>query len=162
MQPCSGKSGLRRQKNENTQKEMLTGEQIKEIIPQREPMLMIDTLYEAGAETAVSGLTIGEDNILCSNGKFTEMGLMEHIAQTCAAFNGCRNRQSNASAAPKLGYIGEIKNCKVNRRPGCGERLRTTVTLTAQVMNVNLMAAETKTEDGETIATCQIKLFEEE
>lgn len=141
---------------------MQKGEEIKQLIPQREPVIMIDTFYGATETTGKSGLTVLADNVFCEDGQLREMGIIEHIAQTCAAYNGVKNKQSNgAESKPKLGYIGEIKKCQIERLPRVGERLTTEVTATAQVMNVTLMEAKTKI-DEETIASCQIKLFEED
>lgn len=141
-----------------TEKALLQGEEIKTLIPQREPIMMIDTFYGADANDGESGLCVKESNIFCEDGLLREPGVVEHIAQTAAAFNGTRLTEGSK---PKLGYIGEIKKCEIVRLPKVGEKLRTHVHLEAQVMNVNLMTAET-TINGEKIASCQIKLFEEE
>ncbi|MCR5570587.1 MAG: hydroxymyristoyl-ACP dehydratase [Paludibacteraceae bacterium] len=141
---------------------MQQGEEIKQLIPQREPIMMIDTFYGATETTGKSGLTVLADNVFCEGGQLREMGVIEHIAQTCAAYNGVKNKQNNGEASkPKLGYIGEIKKCQIARLPRVGEQLTTDVVATAQVMNVTLMEATTKIGD-ETIASCQIKLFEED
>ena len=137
---------------------MLRGEEIKSIIPQREPIMMIDTLFGASETDGESGLTVLDTNIFCQGGQLREPGIIEHIAQTAAAFNGCRLKEGEN---PKLGYIGEIKKCQISALPKVGDTIRTKVHLEAQVMNVNLMTAESKVGD-KLIATCQIKLFEEE
>lgn len=141
---------------------MLQGEEIKQLIPQREPIMMIDTFYGATDKTGKSALTVLADNVFCEDGQLREMGMIEHIAQTCAAYNGVKNKQNNGEASkPKLGYIGEIKKCQVVRLPRVGEQLVTEVVVTAEVMNVTLMEATTKIGE-ETVASCQIKLFEED
>ncbi|MCQ2207040.1 MAG: hydroxymyristoyl-ACP dehydratase [Paludibacteraceae bacterium] len=141
---------------------MLQGEEIKQLIPQREPIMMIDTFYGATEKTGKSALTVLADNVFCEDGQLREMGMIEHIAQTCAAYNGVKNKQNNgAESKPKLGYIGEIKKCQVVRLPRVGEQLVTEVVVTAEVMNVTLMEATTKIGE-ETVASCQIKLFEED
>lgn len=141
---------------------MLQGEEIKQLIPQREPIMMIDTFYGATEKTGKSALTVLADNVFCEDGQLREMGMIEHIAQTCAAYNGVKNKQNNgAESKPKLGYIGEIKKCQVVRLPRVGEQLVTEVVVTAEVMNVTLMEATTEIGE-ETVASCQIKLFEED
>ncbi|MBO4332069.1 MAG: hydroxymyristoyl-ACP dehydratase [Paludibacteraceae bacterium] len=141
---------------------MQQGEEIKQLIPQREPIMMIDTFYGATETTGKSGLTVLADNVFCEDGQLREMGVIEHIAQTCAAYNGVKNKKNNGvESKPKLGYIGEIKKCQIARLPRIGEQLVTEVEATAQVMNVTLMEATTKI-GSETIASCQIKLFEED
>lgn len=141
---------------------MLKGEEIKQLIPQREPIMMIDTFFGATEKTGKSALTILADNVFCEDGQLREMGMIEHIAQTSAAYNGVKNKQNNGEdSKPKLGYIGEIKKCQITRLPKVGEQIVTEVVVTAEVMNVTLMEATSKIGD-ETVATCQIKLFEEE
>ncbi len=140
-------------------KPLFAGEALKELIPQRKPMVMIDSYYGGNEEEGESGLTLKTDNIFCENGLLKEPGLIEHIAQTAAGFNGYAQMQKSGNGEPHIGYIGEIKKLEIERLPKVGERLRTQVKLTACVMNVSLMQAEVKSQD-ETIATCQIKLFE--
>ena len=136
------------------------GEKIKDLIPQREPMMMIDSYYGGNENEGVAGLTIKDNNTFCENGMLHEPGIVEHVAQTAAAFNGYNNRISAQNGGePHIGYIGDVKNCIINRLPNVGETIITHITLITRVLNVGLMTAETKVND-EVIATCQIKLFE--
>ena len=57
-------------------------EQIIQLIPQRSPMVMVDTLWEYTPETAVVGLTITQENIFVQEGNLSASGLIEHMAQS--------------------------------------------------------------------------------
>ena len=138
-------------------KPLYKGEEIKKLLNQRAPILMVDTLYEVNDNGAVSGLTVSNDNFFIRDGQFTEPGLIEHMAQSASAFVGYKALKNNSSDAP-VGYIGEIKNFKVsNSLPKAGDAIVTTVSVQSVVMNITLFTAESKV-DGNTIATCQMKL----
>ena len=68
-------------------------EDIKQFIPQREPIIMVDRLVRVVAEEAVTSLVV-RDTLCFVNeaGCLSEPGLIEHIAQSASAFAGyaCR------------------------------------------------------------------------
>lgn len=134
---------------------LFEGENIKKLLPQRSPILMVDTLYSADAADGVVGLTIVADNFFCQDGIFTEPGLIEHIAQSASAFVGYHALQNGADAP--IGYIGEIKKFKPLALPKIGDKLITKIHILSEVMNITLFSAETSV-DGNVIATCQMKL----
>ena len=119
-------------------------------------MVMVDVVWSATDEGAETGLTVHEDNIFVQDGLFREPGLVEHIAQSAAAFAGygtfIRGEQ------PKLGFIGEIKECTFDELPQVGSELRTTLHLIAEVKGIRLISAETTCE-GKPVANCQMKIF---
>ena len=53
-------------------KVLFKGEQLGRLIPQRDPIIMFDTLFEADDECAITGLTNTEDNILCDGKVLTD------------------------------------------------------------------------------------------
>ena len=133
-----------------------TTDQIHTLIPQRPPMVMIDSVLEATPLTITTTLSIREDNILVDNGLFTEAGLIENIAQTAAAMNGCEARQRGEQ--PKLGFIGEVKNFVCHRLPCVGDTIRTSLTILASMAGVTLVEAHTTCSD-QPIAQAQLKIF---
>ena len=75
------------------EKTLITGEEILEYIPQRPPVVMVDTFYgidERGC--ARSGLTVTADNLFVADGVLDECGIVEHIAQSAALRAGYMNR----------------------------------------------------------------------
>jgi len=134
----------------------MRGEAIFQLIPQRPPIVMVDVVWSATDTEAETGLTIQEDNIFVRDGRFREPGMIEHIAQSAAAFAGYD--AFTRDEEPKLGYIGEIKDCNLNVLPKVGDELRTTIQLVAEVGGIRLISAETKVKD-EVVAGCMMKIF---
>ena len=58
---------------------------LKELIPQRPPFVMIDRLVSSDKVYSVTELEVRPDNLFVDNGRMTAAGLVENIAQTCAA-----------------------------------------------------------------------------
>lgn len=135
---------------------LVQGEEIFRLIPQRPPMTMVDTLFRADETGGETGLTISEDNVFCIGGRLIEPGIIEHSAQSAAAFAGYRYYL--AGEKPHIGLIGEIKTFRIERTPKSGERLRTKVAVVGEAMGMSLVETETFSA-GERIAGGQIKIF---
>ena len=133
-------------------------EDIRTLIPQRAPMLMVDALLDVGPESGRTCLTIRHGNyFLDEDGRMEEAGILEHIAQSASAVAG-HHAVAAGAASPPVGYIGEIKKFHCHRLPKTGEELRTTVRLGPEAEGVTLLAAETRT-DGELVADTQMKIY---
>ena len=131
---------------------------IKNLIPQRSPIMMVDELLEAHDDIARTSLNIRDDNFfLESDGAIAEPGVIEHIAQSASAFAGYSAMQAGATEPP-VGYIGEVKRFRLNRRPVKGETLVTTITMGPTVNGVTIITGETVSGE-ETIATTQMKIY---
>lgn len=141
----------------STTSPLYEGEGIKELIPQRHPIMMVDTFYDATEMECNTGLTILKDNIFCEKGSLLEPGIIEHIAQSASAHAGYKEKLKN-SLNPPIGYIGEVKKFKLFRKPNVGEHLRTNIKIASEVMNVSLIKTETRVNE-EIIASCQMKIF---
>lgn len=130
---------------------------IRELIPQRPPILLVDGLESVEGDTAVSTLTVGADNCFTDeDGLLAEAGVVEHIAQSASALAGYKAVQAGATAPP-VGYIGEVKKFRLHRLPRMGEVLRTTVSFGTEVEGVTLLSAETRAGE-ELIASTQMKI----
>lgn len=140
----------------------LSGEELKSLIPQREPIMMVDRIYSPNAEEAKTGLKIEADNMFCRDGYFMEYGLIEHAAQSAAAFVGYQEYVEKGSGmTPRLGYIGEIKKFEFFRKVRPYEVLTTSLNVLAEAGNVILIASETSS-NGEKVAAGRLKLYMEE
>ena len=126
------------------------------LIPQRPPIVMIDLLQNVTDSEADTGLLIKEDNIFLHNGQLQEPGLIEHIAQSAAAFAGFKGFAQGEE--PKLGYIGELKRLFLYARPSAGKRLSTHLRVLGEAAGITLLAAETRVE-GTVVAAGQMKIF---
>ena len=131
---------------------------IKKLIPQRSPIMMVDELLEVHDDVARCSLTIREDNFFLEpDGAIAEPGVIEHIAQSASAFAGYSAIQAGATEPP-VGYIGEVKRFRLNRRPRKAETLVTTITMGPTVNGVTIITGETVSGE-ETIATTQMKIY---
>lgn len=125
------------------------------LIPQRPPFVMVDRLLSFTESGAVSGFTVQEDNLFCRDGVLLETGIMENIAQTCAARIGYINLLNRDSV--KIGVIGSIKNFQLSELPAVGDRLETTVLVLSEVMAITLVSAVVRCK-GREIARCEMKI----
>lgn len=131
-------------------------EEIYHLIPQRPPIVMVDVVWSATEDGAETGLTVSADNMFVRDGLFREPGIIEHIAQSAAAFAGYGTYVRGEK--PRLGYIGEIKSCTFHTLPPVGSELRTTIQLIAEVKGISLVSAQTTMADMP-VAECQMKIF---
>ena len=129
---------------------------IRELLPQRPPFVMVDRLTEYSETQSSCSLTIRPDNVFCENGEFAAAGLIEHIAQTCAARLGYYNKYILKTGV-RLGFIGEVKDLNIVRLPREGETLDTTIVVMQEIFDVTLVSAEVRV-GTETIATTRLKI----
>lgn len=125
------------------------------LIPQRRPFVMIDRLLSFDEIESSTDFVIKEDNIFCKDGLFLETGIMENIAQTCAARIGYININNNESV--KIGVIGSIKDLIITKLPKVGTTLVTKVKVLSEVFAITLVEAEVYDND-EPIAKCEMKI----
>lgn len=65
---------------------VIQGEGILNLIPQRPPIVMVDSFFGFEENRSYSGLTDHiTDNLFCEAGRLQEPGIIEHIAQSAAA-----------------------------------------------------------------------------
>ena len=114
---------------------------ITQLIPQRAPIVMVDTLWEYSPATAVVGLTVLEDNIFVHEGSLSASGLIEHMAQSTALHKGY-GYYLNHQPAP-MGYIGAIKHIEIYKLPPMGAHIKTSITIVQEFMDVTLVRIET-------------------
>ncbi len=132
---------------------------IKQLIPQRSPIMMVDELLCVNGDEAQCRLAVREDNFfLEADGLIAEVGIIEHIAQSASAFAGYRAIEAGATEPP-VGYIGEVKNFHLSQRPAVGDVLITTITMGPTVDGVTIISGECKREDGEPVADTRMKIY---
>lgn len=113
---------------------------LTELIPQRPPFVMIDRLVSCNLVKTVTELTVRQDNMFFENNRLSTSGLIENIAQTCAARMGYLNLENGKSV--KIGVIGAISNLNINRTPAEGEHLVTTIEVLQEVFSMVLVDAK--------------------
>lgn len=135
---------------------IIQGEGIFTLIPQRPPIVMVDSFCGIENDCSYSGLTITADNIFCQDGKFQEAGVIEHIAQSAAARIGYIYLQRNEPVP--LGFIGSVDKLTLHSLPKVGEELSTEITIIQEVFDITLVSACVNT-SGRVIAECRMKIF---
>ena len=128
---------------------------MRELIPQRPPFVMIDKLLSFDMIFTVTQLEIRDDNVFCKDGRLSAEGLMENIAQTCAARMGYINMTKNE--AVKIGVIGSVNNYEVFRLPKVGEVIITTIEMMEEMFQVTMVKATVKCGE-ETLAQANMKI----
>lgn len=141
---------------------MTSGEPIKlteipvtELLPQRPPFVMIDCLTDFSETTTETRLTVRDDNVLVQDGRLSVYGLVENIAQTCAARLGYASYILHKPV--RIGFIGAVRGCKIKRLPLVGETLETRIEVKEEIFGLTLVDAEVRL-DGEVIAETQMKI----
>lgn len=134
----------------------LKDEDIKQVIPQREPFIMLDEIETCDDTHAVTALTVRADNyFMLPDGTISETGLIEHIAQSCSALMGC---SALGQAHPPVGLIGEVKHFECLRRPRQDEKIATSIEFGFVFGNVTIATGESRVGE-ELIAKAQLKIF---
>lgn len=130
----------------------------QELIPQRPPFNMVDELISFEGKIAVSQFYIAKDNVMLGdNGCLSAGGIVENMAQTCAARIGYINKFLESQTV-KIGVIGSVKNLVIHSYPHVGETLTTTVEETfSGMMNMTLLNAKIES-NGILVAECEMKV----
>ncbi len=135
---------------------MATGEDILAYIPQRPPMVMIDTLVDTDGKISESRLTIKKNNLFCQDGYFKEPGLVENIAQTIAVGVGYQTTL-NKKETP-LGFIAAVQNLKIFELPQVNSEIHTRVIVNHKVLNFTVVTGRILCKNR-LITECDMKLY---
>lgn len=140
----------------NITEEYIRSIDVHTVLPQQEPFVMIDTMTHFEMMTSTTETEIRESNIFVDGGRFSASGMMENIAQTCAARVGFYNKYILKKEV-QVGFIGAIRNYVVHELPQVGSTITTRVDILEEIFGMTLANAEITCE-GRTIATAEIKL----
>ena len=128
---------------------------LRELIPQRPPFVMIDKMLSFDMTVTVTQLEIRADNVFCKDGRLSAEGLMENIAQTCAARMGYINLNKNE--AVKIGVIGSVNNFEVIKTPKVGDVIVTSIEVIEEVFQITMAEAIVKC-GNEILAQANMKI----
>lgn len=140
----------------NITEEFLRSIDVHTVLPQQEPFVMIGKLIHFELTTSTTETTIADSNIFVDGGKFSASGMMENIAQTCAARIGFYNKYILKKDV-QVGFIGAVRNYVVEELPSVGSTIYTKVDILEEIFGMTLANAEVVC-DGRVIATAEIKL----
>lgn len=137
----------------------ISGSNLWELIPQKSPFVLISTIEKIEGNKCTSTFLVEENHVMVNNNKLTESGLIENIAQTCAAKAGYESAL-NGKPIP-LGFIGDVRNFFCKRLPKIGSVISTIIEVEHKVFNTFIISGVVY-ENGSEIACCKMKVFEEE
>lgn len=129
---------------------------IHELLPQREPFVMVDKLVYFDEKTTTTSFLVREDNLFVENGRLNACALAENIAQTCAARLGYVNKYI-LKRGIQIGFIGAVKDMKVIDTPVVGDVLTTTIHVLEQIMGLTLVTAVIRIGDR-VVTTAEMKI----
>lgn len=145
---------------EHPSEEFLRSIDIHTLLPQQEPFVMVGTLTYFERTRIKTELRIPEDNIFVNDGYFSAAGIIENMAQTCAARLGYINKYILLKGI-QLGFIGALRDMEVVSLPKVGETIVTEVVIREEVFGM-LLADATVMCGNRLIAKTEMKIAERE
>ena len=142
---------------------------IKNYLPHRKPMLMVDMILIMDDEKVETIFEIKADNIFIHNNTFIEAGLIENAAQTCSSIVAkdyfVDENNQDKSGVDVVGFISAIKTLKIHKLPEVGNTIKTISTLVSKFVtdDYSLCTMSCKTfNNEELLLEGEINLFIQE
>lgn len=129
---------------------------VHELLPQQEPFVMIGKLVGFDQTLTVTETVVEDDNIFVEDGYMSAPGLMENIAQTCAARIGYVNKYILQKGI-QIGFIGAVRNFEVKQLPAVGELLITRVVVKEEIFGMTLAEATVES-NGNVLVSTEMKI----
>ena len=120
-----------------------TSVNITDLLPQRKPFVMISSLLSCSYERTVTLFEVSGDNVFVEGGRLVPEGIVENIAQTCAARIGFINKYILHKPV-SVGYVCALKNFKVAGTPAVGETVETEINLKGEFGTMLIVDAVAK------------------
>ncbi len=136
--------------------EYLRSIDVHTVLPQQEPFVMVGNLIAFSSDASTTETVITDTNIFVDNGYFSPSGMMENIAQTCAARVGFYNKYVLHKDV-QVGFIGAVRNYVINELPSVGTVIHTKVDILQDIFGMTLANAEVVCGD-KVYASAEIKL----
>lgn len=130
---------------------------IRTLLPQQEPVVMVDRLISADLTTATTELDIRDGDLFVENGALKSYALIENFAQTCAAQLGYVDKYVHGNDCVRIGYIGSVKKMHIFDAPRVGETMVTCMRVQEDFMNMKLVTVESFVENRQ-IATSELTI----
>lgn len=137
---------------------------IRNYLPHREPMLMVDLILTIDAQSVETTFLIKEDNIFIDKNTFIEAGLIENVAQTCSSIVAQKYfaNPDGEKNTRVIGFISTLKNLKIYELPKVNNSIITRATLVSKFAGDDYtlctMSCESFHEETQ-LLECEINLF---
>ena len=129
---------------------------IHQLLPQQEPFVMISHLVQFDEKRTVTEFYVDRNNLFVEEGKLLPEGMIESIAQTCAARIGYVN-EFILKKGVQIGYIGSIRNMDVQKLPKVGDTITTVIDVQEEVFGMTLVNAKVIVEN-QTVVSTEMKI----
>jgi len=128
---------------------------IKNYLPHRAPMLMVDMILKMDESCVETFFNIKADNIFIQENTFIEAGLIENAAQTCSAIVAkdyyVDENNVDKDGVDVIGFISALKTLKIHSLPKVGNTIKTIATLASKFVT-----------DDYTLCTMSCQTFHED
>lgn len=121
-------------------KDRLKDIDVHTVLPQQEPFVMIGSLTHFEMGTSTTETLIKDNNIFVDNGCFSASGMMENIAQTCAARIGFYNKYILHKDV-QVGFIGAVRDFRIYALAPVGTVITTQVDVVEEIFGMTLARA---------------------
>ncbi len=146
-------------------KELRRNIDIKNFLPHRPPMLMVNNIISIDSESVSAEFHIERDCIFVEKGRLTETGLIENAAQACSAIVGQSYFEVDdleGEGNKIIGYISAIKKVEILQLPQVEDTLITKAKLISRYdtdqMSICTIAGTTF-RNGELIVDCTLNFL---
>lgn len=104
---------------------ILTGEQILPYLPQRPPMVFVDSFFGMFDNVQYSSLLITPEMVFVEDGRLLDIGLIEFLTQSGYVWFSYREKVILQKSDLEItkGYLCKIKNVHVSDTPRTGTRI---------------------------------------
>lgn len=130
---------------------------IRSLLPQRDPFVAVGRLVHYDDTEVVTETFVKADSLFTEDGRMTAAGLMENIAQSCAARIGFRTLYVMGLDKVDIGVIGALRNLEIHALPRTGQTLTTKVTVKEEAFGITLVEASV-TSEGRILAEGEMKI----
>jgi len=141
---------------------------IKNFLPHRAPMLMVDNLLYIDNESVKTNFFIKPDCIFVHKNVLSESGLIENAAQTCSAIVGKSFFDEDDTEGENnqvVGFISGIKSFNIVKLPVLDETIVSTANLISRfdAQGYSICAIKCTIKDENVVlAECEMNLFIQE
>lgn len=109
---------------------------VSNFLPHRKPMLMVDSVVENQPDALTTRFYISENCVFLKNGKLSEAGLIENVAQAASGVVGKTFFDKNdleGKGNRLVGYISAIRKVEISCLPKMGDTLITRAKLISRL-----------------------------
>lgn len=131
---------------------------IESLIPHRAPMRFIDELTACTETTATATACFGDQHFAVAGGFVIEAALVECVAQTVAAAQGQRGKNSGQTGVTANGMLAAVSKFQVQSRPPVGKQFQIEVRELKRLGPMLLTAGSISCE-GNAIAAGELSLY---